>query len=73
MTKPEQRTNQRLRIHTTIPDDPRFDQLRTVLRASITKGRSSPGSRMLAELALIGWQVTQGHYGIPIASRKESQ
>lgn len=41
-------------------NDPRFDELRTVLNAVKRKGKHSPVPRMLAEWALVGYLLTTG-------------
>jgi len=41
-------------------DDPRFDELRTVLIGLQGRGRQSPVARMLGEYALLGYLLTTG-------------
>jgi hypothetical protein len=50
-----------VRVKVTLPDnDPRFKELRSVIRDSQGRGRGSPAARMLAEWALLGYQMTMG-------------
>lgn len=53
-----------VRVKVTLPDnDPRFAELRALIQSSQSRGRGSPAARMIAEWALIGYQMTMGGKG----------